>query len=132
VEIGNNNQEAEMDILVVDDSKVMRSLVQRAIRQAGYRDLEIGEAINGIHALEQLSKESPKLVLSDWNMPEMSGVELLIEIRSKNNKVPFGFITSEASSGIHDLAKQSGANFILTKPFTVDDVHDALSPVLGY
>jgi two-component system chemotaxis response regulator CheY len=121
-----------MDILGVDDSKVMRSLVQRGIRQAGYRNLEIGEAENGVRALKQLSAGKPKLVLSDWNMPEMSGVELLTEIRATKNRVPFGFITSEGSTEIRDLARQSGADFLLTKPFTVDDVQAALSPVLGY
>jgi two-component system chemotaxis response regulator CheY len=120
-----------VDILIVDDSKVMRSLVKRAIRQAGYRDLAIGEAENGERALAQLSLEETRLVISDWNMPEMSGIELLNEIRAARNKVPFGFITSEASTQIHEQARHSGANFILTKPFTVDDVQGVLAAVLG-
>ena len=70
-----------MDILLVDDSKTMRMLVQRAIRQAGYRSLAIGEAENGVQALESMQKEKPKLVLSDWNMPEMSGIQLLQSLR---------------------------------------------------
>jgi two-component system chemotaxis response regulator CheY len=120
-----------MDILLVDDSKTMRSLVQRAIRQAGYRGLSFGEAENGVQALQKLSDEQPRLVLSDWNMPEMSGIEFLQQVRAQQNKVPFGFITSEASVEIRDLALNSGANFIITKPFTPDDVQDALSPILG-
>ena len=120
-----------MDILLVDDSKTMRSLVQRAIRQAGYRGLTIGEAENGVQALEKLSQEQPRLVLSDWNMPEMSGIEFLNQVRAQKNKVPFGFITSEASAEIRDIAVNSGASFIITKPFTADDVQDALTPILG-
>ena len=58
-----------MDILLVDDSKTMRLLVQRALRQAGYRSLAVGEAENGAQAIEKM-KENPRLVLSDWNMPE--------------------------------------------------------------
>jgi len=120
-----------MDILLVDDSKTMRSLVQRAIRQAGYRGLSFGEAENGVQALQKLSEEQPRLVLSDWNMPEMSGIEFLQQVRAQQNKVPFGFITSEASVEIRDLALNSGASFIITKPFTADDVQDALTPILG-
>jgi two-component system chemotaxis response regulator CheY len=120
-----------MDILLVDDSKVMRSLVQRAIRSAGYRALAIEEAENGAQALEKLAGKKPKLILSDWNMPEMSGIELLQEIRGKDKTLPFGFITSESSEEIRQLAQKSGANFILSKPFTVEDVQDALYDVLG-
>jgi two-component system chemotaxis response regulator CheY len=119
-----------MDILLVDDSKTMRMLVQRAIRQAGYRSLSFGEAENGVQALESMQKEKPKLVLSDWNMPEMSGIELLKSMRSGGNKIPFGFITSESSVEIKDIAISSGASFLLTKPFNPDDVQAALEPFL--
>jgi two-component system chemotaxis response regulator CheY len=120
-----------MDILLVDDSKTMRALVQRAIRQAGYRGLAIGEAENGVQALEKLTADPARLILSDWNMPEMSGIDLLRQVRAKQNRVPFGFITSESSEEIKELAVSSGASFILAKPFTADDVHDALAPILG-
>ena len=120
-----------MDILLVDDSKVMRSLVQRAIRQAGYRGLLFGEAENGVQALEKLKDNEPKLVLSDWNMPEMTGIELLQQVRANANKVPFGFVTSESSTQIRELAISSGASFVITKPFTSDDVQAALTPFLG-
>jgi two-component system chemotaxis response regulator CheY len=120
-----------MDILIVDDSKTMRMIVQRAIRQAGFRGLTVGEAENGAQALEKLREVQPKVILSDWNMPEMSGIDFLIQVRAAQNKVPFGFITSEASPGIKDLAISSGANFLITKPFSPEDVQEALSPILG-
>ena len=119
-----------MDILLVDDSKTMRLLVQRALRQAGYRGLDIGEAENGKQGLERL-KERPRLVLSDWNMPEMSGIDFLKRARAENNPVPFGFITSEASAEIRALAMSSGASFLITKPFSPEDVQGALGPILG-
>ncbi len=120
-----------MDILLVDDSKTMRLLVQRAIRQAGFRGLTFGEAENGAQGLEKLREEKPRMILSDWNMPEMSGIEFLQQVRGSQNKIPFGFITSEASTQIRDLAMDSGANFLITKPFTPEDVQAALSPILG-
>ena len=66
-----------MKILVVDDSTVMRKMVMRALRQAGHGGHDYSEAANGKEALEQISKESPDLVLCDWNMPEMTGIEVL-------------------------------------------------------
>ena len=120
-----------MDVLLVDDSKTMRMLVQRALRQAGYRDLVVVEAENGKHALEKLGEGVPKLILSDWNMPEMNGIEFLQRLRSNQNNTPFGFITSEASDEIKTLASETGANFLLTKPFTSEGVQDALMPFLG-
>ncbi len=119
-----------MDILLVDDSKTMRLLVQRALRQAGYRSLAVGEAENGAQAIEKM-KENPRLVLSDWNMPEMSGIDFLKKVRAARNNVPFGFITSEASSEIKELAMSAGASFLITKPFTPEDIQTALSPILG-
>jgi two-component system chemotaxis response regulator CheY len=120
-----------MDILLVDDSKTMRGIVQRAIRQAGFRGLTVGEAENGAQGLEKLRAEQPKLILSDWNMPEMSGIEFLVQVRASSNKVPFGFITSEASAAIKELAMNSGASFLITKPFSPEAIQEALAPILG-
>jgi two-component system chemotaxis response regulator CheY len=120
-----------MDILLVDDSKTMRGIVQRAIRQAGFRGLTVEEAENGVQALEKLRTDQPKLILSDWNMPEMSGIDFLVQVRASANKVPFGFITSEASAAIKELAMNSGASFLISKPFSPETMQEALSPILG-
>jgi two-component system, chemotaxis family, chemotaxis protein CheY len=120
-----------MDILLVDDSKTMRGIVQRAIRQAGYRGLSVTEAENGAQALEKMRAEQPRLILSDWNMPEMTGIEFLVQVRAAANQVPFGFITSEASAAIKQQAMDSGASFLITKPFSPEQVQEALSPILG-
>jgi two-component system chemotaxis response regulator CheY len=120
-----------MDILLVDDSKTMRMIVQRAIRQAGFRGLAIVEAENGREALEKLNAQKPKLILSDWNMPEMNGIEFLTQVRAAvGASLPFGFITSENSAEIRERAMASGATFLITKPFSPEDVQDALSPIL--
>jgi two-component system chemotaxis response regulator CheY len=119
-----------MDLLLVDDSKTMRLIVHRAIRQAGYRDLTVCEAENGVDALEKIKSEKPKLILSDWNMPEMSGIDLLRTLRDMQDLTPFGFITSEASKKIKDIAMNNGASFLIVKPFNVDDVQAALDPIL--
>ena len=120
-----------MDILLVDDSRTMRMIIQRVIRQAGYRAITVGEADNGLQALEKLRGETPKLIVSDWNMPEMSGIDLLNQLRAAENMIPFGFITSESSKGIKELALNSGATFLISKPFTPEDVQEALLPILG-
>jgi two-component system chemotaxis response regulator CheY len=119
------------DILLVDDSKTMRLLVQRAIRQAGYRSVIFDEAENGVQALVKMTQARPKLVVSDWNMPEMTGIDLLKRMRTDSCTVPLGFITSEASAEIKKLAMNSGASFLITKPFTPEDVQSALEPILG-
>src|ERR1035437_3483547 len=120
-----------MDILLVDDSRTMRMIIQRAIRQAGYRGLVVGEAENGAQAMEKLRAEQPKLIISDWNMPEMSGIDFLKQVRATQNDVPFGFITSETSPGIKEIAMESGATFLISKPFSPEDVQEAPTPILG-
>ena len=120
-----------MDILLVDDSRTMRMIIQRAIRQAGYRSITVCEAENGAQALEKLRGEKPLLILSDWNMPEMSGIDFLKQVRAAQNDVPFGFITSETSPGIKEIAMNSGATFLISKPFSPEDVQEALTPILG-
>jgi two-component system chemotaxis response regulator CheY len=120
-----------MDILLVDDSRTMRMIIQRAIRQAGYRSITVCEAENGAQALEKLKGEKPLLILSDWNMPEMSGIDFLKQVRAAQNDVPFGFITSETSPGIKEIAMSSGATFLISKPFSPEDVQEALTPILG-
>ncbi len=120
-----------MDILLVDDSRTMRLIIQRALRQSGYRGLAVEEADSVPNALEKLRQGQPKLILSDWNMPELSGLDFLKQLRSENNSVPFGFVTSEASVEMRALAMTSGALFFITKPFTTEDFEAALSPILN-
>ncbi|RJK92452.1 response regulator [Vallicoccus soli] len=120
-----------MKILIADDSRVMRQIVTRTLRQAGYDSHELVEATNGREALQMVAAEAPDLVLSDWNMPEMTGYELLQSLRGTGQDVPFGFVTSEGSSDMRDMAAAAGALFLIAKPFTAESFREALEPVLG-
>jgi two-component system chemotaxis response regulator CheY len=115
-----------MKILIVDDSTAMRRIVQRTLRQAGFGDHTIIEAENGAIALQKVKSENPDLILADWNMPEMTGIDFLKAIRGQGINTCFGFVTSEGTDATRQLAKESGANFLLTKPFTAEDVANAL------
>jgi two-component system, chemotaxis family, chemotaxis protein CheY len=119
-----------MNILVVDDSKAMRMIVRRTLRQAGY-NYDVKEAASGPEALQALESGDFDLVLCDWNMPEMSGLQLLGKIQKSGRRVKFGFVTSESSSDMRSQATQAGALFFITKPFTPDVFQSALGPVLG-
>jgi len=115
-----------MDVLIVDDSKAMRMIVQRTLRQAGFGDWNISEACNGAEALKLIKESAPELVLCDWNMPEMNGIELLDELNSCGIEVPFGFVTSEGTPEMRERAQIAGALFLIAKPFTADTFKDAL------
>ncbi len=119
-----------MDVLIVDDSKAMRMIVKRTLRQAGYGDANVKEAGNGKEALEVLTGWLPDLILCDWNMPEMSGLQLLHEITARGLDVKFGFVTSEGTTAMRKMADAAGAKFLIHKPFTADDFRDTLGRVL--
>lgn len=120
-----------MKVLVTDDSRVMRQIVKRTLRQAGYTNVEVCEAGNGLEALDAIASEAPDLVLSDWNMPEMNGIDLLTTLRARGRDVPFGFVTSEGSPEMRERAHNAGALFLIAKPFTPEAFREALEPVLG-
>ncbi len=117
-----------MKILVVDDSPVMRKLVIRSIRQAGY-EVDIVEAEDGAHALTVVEDELPNVILADWNMPNMTGIEMLRALREGGNRIPVGFVTSESTVEIRVEAQQAGASFFLSTPIDSDQLEVALSSV---
>lgn len=118
-----------MKILVVDDSAVMRKLVTRSIRQAGYDDAAIVEAEDGSDAIDVVGAENPDVVLADWNMPVMTGIEMLKQLRSDDIGVTVGFVTSESTDEIRADAVAAGASFFLSKPIDIDELKSALSQV---
>lgn len=121
-----------MKILVVDDSKVMRMLVRRALRQAGYGAAEIVEAEDGTEALKAYgSGNGFDLVLSDWNMPNLDGLGLLENLRADGFRVPFVFVTTECTDEMRDRAREAGANRFIVKPFDAEDIQFALEPLIG-
>ena len=119
-----------MTILVVDDSSVMRKIVIRSLRQAGFGDHEVEQAEDGLEGLEKAKAISPDAILSDWNMPNMNGLEFLKALRGEAINTPFGFVTSESTAEQKAQAMAAGANFLLSKPFTADDLETQLSSVL--
>ncbi len=119
-----------MKLLIVDDSKAMRMIIIRTLKAAGFSGLETIEAASGVDALEVLSNQTPDLVLPDWNMPDMNGIELLNTLREAGNTVRFGFITSESGTDTLSQAKESGAEFVITKPFSPEKFEAVLSPIL--
>lgn len=115
-----------MKFLVVDDSKAMRMIVKRSLRQIGFGDAEVTEANNGAEALNAIKAAAPDMVLCDWNMPEMSGIELLKALKSEGIGVKFGFITSVATPEIKQEAAAAGALFVIGKPFSPDKLKAAI------
>ncbi|QBI21260.1 response regulator [Egibacter rhizosphaerae] len=118
-----------MKILIVDDSKAMRKIVQRALQSTqAYGGAALVEATNGREALDVVESEQPDIVLSDWNMPEMTGIELL-EVLKERGAAPktFGFVTSESTPEMYDRAISAGAGFLVSKPFTAEALESALA-----
>ena len=120
-----------MKILIADDSRVMRQIVVRTLRQAGFGDHDLIEASNGQEAFDMTNAEKPDLVLSDWNMPEMTGIEVLRKLRAAGNDVKFGFVTSESTPEMKDQADAAGALFFIVKPFSAERFDEVFAPILG-
>lgn len=120
-----------MKILIVDDAKAMRMIVRRTLRQAGVETERIDEACNGKEALERIKEAPPDLILCDWNMPEMTGIELLNELTKLGCKARFGFVTSEGTPQMLTAAHTAGARFVITKPFTPESFRSAIDQALG-
>jgi len=116
--------------MIVDDSKAMRMIVRRTLKQAGFGTYDVEEAANGADALTKIRQSAPLLVLSDWNMPDMSGYELLTKLREEHIQVPFAMITTEGTPEMRAKASQAGALFLIQKPFTPEELARAVGTVL--
>lgn len=120
-----------MNIMVVDDSSAMRMMIVRTLKQAGFGGNDVTQAADGAEALEAIRAKSPDLVLADWNMPNMNGIELLQALREDGNNVTFGFITTEATAEMRSKASKAGARFLISKPFTVQSFEQVLGAVMN-
>ncbi|MDG2114955.1 MAG: response regulator, partial [Actinomycetota bacterium] len=103
----------------------------RGLRQAGFKGLEVVEAEDGLEALDTIRSGGIDAVLADWNMPNMTGIEMLEVLREEDNDVTVGFVTSEASAPMRARAEDADAAFFVTKPFTAESLESALGPILG-
>ena len=119
-----------MKIVVADDSRAMRMIVIRTLRQAGFGGHEVVEAGNGREGLDLVTAHGPDLILSDWNMPGMTGIDFLATLRWRGDTTPFCFVTSEGSDEMREQAAASGALGLIAKPFTSEAFLDVLSPVV--
>lgn len=118
-------------ILVVDDYKTMLRIIRNLLKQLGFNNVE--EAQDGSAALLKLRDKSYGLVISDWNMEPMSGLQLLKEVRADDNlkNTPFIMITAESKSENVIAAKEAGVNNYIVKPFNVETLKGKLTAVLG-
>ena len=121
-----------MKLLIVDDSSVIRKVIKAA---ADVLEMETEEAQDGMEALEKLSISYKEidLVLLDWNMPEMSGYDVLVEIKSnkKYKHIPVMMVTTEGQRSSIVAAVRAGAANYLTKPFTVEELASKITECIG-
>lgn len=120
-----------MKILVVDDFATMRRIIKNVLKQIGF--MNVLEADDGTTALGILKKEKVDLIISDWNMPKMTGLDLLKAVRGDESMktLPFLMVTAEAQKDNVLQAVQAGVSNYIVKPFTADAVKTKLSQMFG-
>ncbi len=120
-----------MPILIVDDYKTMLRIIRNLLKQLGFDNVD--EATDGSAALQRLRDKPYSLVISDWNMEPMSGLQLLKEVRadSRLKELPFIMITAESKSENVVAAKQAGVTNYIVKPFNAATLKTKLSAVIG-
>ncbi len=121
----------DMKILVVDDFATMRRIIKNILRQLGYKNIE--EADDGATALPILKSQHFDLIISDWNMPQMSGLELLKTVRADDQikDTPFLMVTAEAQKeNVIEAVKAKVSNYII-KPFTAETLAEKMAKIFG-
>jgi two-component system chemotaxis response regulator CheY len=120
-----------LKLLIVEDREVMLKIIRRLLVQLGFSDID--GAGNGMRALEKVRAKDYDLILSDWNMDEMSGFELLKHLRAnpRTADIPFILVTAEAKPENILAAKAAGANAYLLKPFKLEMLHKTIESVLA-
>jgi len=121
------------NVLIVDDSGAMRAVVKKIITLSGFKMDECYEAANGREALDLLKESWVDIILSDLNMPEMSGLELLEKLKSDEllKEIPVIVITTEGSDVRRKIVSDLGAKGFIKKPFIPEEVRKILYDVLG-
>lgn len=120
-----------MNVLVVDDYATMRRIIKNLLTQIGF--VNIVEADNGATALTKLRERTFGIVISDWNMEPMTGLQLLKEVRAdaKLKAMPFIMVTAESKTENVIAAKQAGVNNYIVKPFNAETLKKKIESVLG-
>ena len=122
--------DTSIKVLIVDDFATMRRILKNILKQIGFKNLL--EADDGTTALEVLERESVDLIISDWNMPKMTGLELLRAVRAsdKYKRTPFLMVTAEAQKQNVIEAVQAGVSNYVVKPFTAEAISEKLEKIL--
>jgi len=113
-----------MKVLVADDSSTMRKIILRSLQAVGVTD--VTEAADGMEAMALFKPGAFDMVLTDWNMPGMTGLEVLQAIRAQDQKIPVIMVTTEAEKSRVLQAIQAGVSDYLVKPFTADTLREKL------
>ncbi|MGL6193203.1 MAG: response regulator [Thermoguttaceae bacterium] len=113
-----------MRVLVADDSSTMRKIILRSLQAVGVT--EVTEAADGAEAVALFKPGAFDMVLTDWNMPGMTGLEVLQAIRAQDAKIPVIMVTTEAEKSRVLQAIQAGVSDYLVKPFTADTLREKL------
>ena len=118
-----------MKILVVDDFSTMRRIIKNILKQIGFTNID--EAENGQAALAKIGDGSYDFVISDWNMPEITGIELLKQVRANEatKDLPFLMVTAEAKKENVVEAVKAGVNNYIVKPFTAEILQEKISKI---
>ncbi len=121
-----------MKILIVDDSSTMRRIIGNVVMQLGFSKEDFDEAEDGVKAWKELSNNSYDIVLTDWNMPNMNGLELVKKIRSEgtHQSIPVIMITTEGGKSEVITALKAGVNNYIVKPFSAEVLKEKLDSVL--
>jgi len=122
--------DTSIKVLIVDDFATMRRILKNILKQIGFKNLV--EADDGTSAWEILQGQSIDLIISDWNMPKMTGLELLKKVRAndKYKRTPFLMVTAEAQKQNVIEAVQAGVSNYVVKPFTAEAISDKLEKIL--
>ncbi|MEQ8813771.1 MAG: response regulator [Thalassobaculum sp.] len=120
-----------MAVLIVDDYKTMLRIIRNLLRQIGFNNVD--EASDGATALQKLRRDTFGLVISDWNMEPMTGLQLLKEVRAdeKLRGTPFIMVTAESKTENVIAAKKAGVNNYIVKPFNAATLKTKMTAVLG-
>ncbi len=119
--------------MVVDDSRAIQAIVARLIEECGYPATEIRRAADGEEALSLLPSFTPQLLITDWHMPRVSGMELLQTLRQLGQThVKVGFVTTESRPAMIEQARTNGAAFVVNKPFRDNELIDHIRAVVPY
>lgn len=120
---------SHLKFLVVDDMSTMRRIVRAILKESGYDNIE--EAEDGVDALKKLRSESFNFVVSDWNMPNMDGLQMLKEIRADENlkHLPVLLVTAEAKKENIVQAAKAGADGYIVKPFTANTLAEKMEKI---